>query len=610
MTDRQSMGIKNGMVLEMREQLASLRKCMKQHQVDACLIPTGDFHGSEYVGEYFKTREYISGFTGSAGTLLVMEEEAWLWTDGRYFLQASDQLAGTGIGLMKEREPEVPAPEEYLSRHMKAGQTLAFDGRCVMEDRARKLSSLLEPAGVKIRMDLDLAGEVWPDRPSMSCAPAWELDLAYAGESRGSKIARVREAIKGKADYLLLASLTDICWLLNVRGDDVESTPVVLSYLLLGRDSLVWYVQDCLPGDLRERLEKEGIRIRGYDGIYEDLAGLTPGSVLQYNGATVNAALAARVSKEVTVRRSADPTTMMKAVKNPVEVENMRTAHIEDGLAVTRFIYWLKKEVGRGAKITEISAAEKLEELRADSPDYLEPSFAPIIACKDHAAIVHYSATEESDVPLGPEGFVLADTGGHYLTGTTDITRTIALGPLTEEEKEMYTLVLRSHIDLASARFLHGCTGRSLDGLAREPFWERGLDYNHGTGHGVGYLLSVHEGPNAFRYHKTAAPGEECVFEEGMITSDEPGIYLAGKFGVRLENLILCRKDVLGGYGQFLCFEPLTLVPFDRDAILADQLSRKEKNWLNAYQKKVRETLLPRLSAREAEWLMEETRPF
>ena len=594
----------------MREQLVNLRKCMEQHQVDACLIPTGDFHGSEYVGDYFKAREYISGFTGSAGTLLVMAEEAWLWTDGRYFLQASDQLAGTGIGLMKEREPDVPTLEEYLSQHMKSGQTLAFDGRCVMEDRADKLSRLLAPAGVTIRMDLDLAGEIWPDRPPISCASAWELDLSYAGESRTGKIARVREAIKGQADYLLLASLTDICWLLNVRGGDVESTPVVLSYLLLGQETLTWYVQDCLPPELRERLEKEGIEIRDYGQIYDDLAELTPGAALQYCGSTVNAALAARVGKEVTVRKAADPTTMMKAVKNPVEAENMRLAHIEDGLAVTRFIYWIKNKVRRGEKVTEISAAIKLEEFRAENPDYLEPSFAPIIAWKDHAAIVHYSATEETDAVLGPEGFVLADTGGHYLTGTTDITRTIALGPLTEEEREMYTLVLRSHIDLASARFLHGCTGRSLDGLAREPFWECGLDYNHGTGHGVGYLLSVHEGPNAFRYRRLAAAEEECVFEEGMITSDEPGVYLTGKFGIRLENLILCRKDLLGGFGQFLCFEPLTLVPFDRDAILADRLSGKEKDWLNAYHSKVRETLLPRLSAEEAEWLREETRPF
>ena len=594
----------------MREQLIRLRTCMKEHQVDACLIPTGDFHGSEYVGDYFKTREYIFGFTGSAGTLLVMAEEAWLWTDGRYFLQAADQLAGTGIGLMKEREPDVPTTEEYLSQHMKEGQTLAFDGRCVMEARARKLSELLEPAGVKIRMDLDLAGEVWPDRPPISCAPAWELGQEYAGESRSAKIARVREAIKDKADFLLLASLTDICWLLNVRGGDVESTPVVLSYLLLGQETLLWYVQDCLPGDLRKRLEKEGITIRDYGAIYGDLAELTPGVTLQYHGATVNAALAARVSKEVTVRRSADPTTMMKAVKNPVEVENMRLAHIEDGLAVTRFIFWLKKAVTQGQRVTEISAAEKLEEFRRADPNYLEPSFAPIIAWKDHAAIVHYSATDETNVALGPEGFVLADTGGHYLTGTTDITRTIALGPLTREEKEMYTLVLRSHIDLACASFLHGCTGRSLDGLAREPFWEQGLDYNHGTGHGVGYLLSVHEGPNAFRYQRTAAAGEECIFEEGMITSDEPGIYLTGRFGIRLENLILCRKALLGGYGQFLCFEPLTLVPFDRDAILADQLSQKEKKWLNDYYSKVRETLLPRLTPEEAVWLREETRPF
>ncbi len=592
----------------MREELVRLRACMKEKQVDACLIPTGDFHGSEYVGDYFKTREYISGFTGSAGTLLVTAAEAWLWTDGRYFLQARDQLAGTGIGLMKERQPQVPTLEEYLQDHMEKGQVLAFDGRCLMESRARKLRELLEPQGVTVRMDLDLAGQIWTDRPALSSQPVWELDLAYAGESRTDKLARVRKAIEGKADYLLLASLTDICWLLNVRGNDVKSTPVVLGYFLLSQSEAFWYVQDCLPSGLKEKLEREGIRIRSYGTIYDDLAGLGGGTSLQYNEATVNAALASRLGEGVKVLAAPDPTSLMKAIKNPVEVENMRTAHLKDGLAVTRFIYWLKKQPEAGERPTELSAAAYLEDLRRRDPDYLEPSFDPIIAYKDHGAIVHYSATAGTDVLLRPESFVLADTGGHYLQGTTDITRTIALGSLTEEEKEMYTLVLRAHADLASARFLHGCTGRSLDGLAREPFWERGLDYNHGTGHGVGYLLSVHEGPNAFRYRKTGEVGEECIFEEGMITSDEPGIYLEGKFGIRLENLIVCRKDILGGYGQFLCFEPLTLVPFDREAILADRLSARERQWINDYHRRVREALLPYLSDQEADWLIQETR--
>ena len=595
----------------MRRELELLREKMRETGVDACLIPTSDFHGSEYVGDYFKCREYISGFTGSAGTLVVTLDEAGLWTDGRYFLQAAKQLEGSGIMLRKERQPGVPAIEEYLKQTLKRGETLGFDGRCIMQDSSEKLITQLNAQGVAVRTDIDLTGAVWKNRPELSAQPVWPLPVEYAGESSESKIKRVREfLVEKKADYVLLTSLEDIAWLLNMRGNDVESTPVILSYLLLGEKKLTWYVQEkCLSEKIKILLDMQGIKVAPYAQIYADVKELPEDASIYYDKSAVNTALVSSLPEKVKKIEGVNPTFLFKAKKNPVEVENERNAHIKDGVAVTKFIYWLKSQIGK-TKITEISAAEQLEQFRNTQEHYVEPSFAPIIAYKEHGAIVHYSATKESDVELKPESFVLADTGGHYLEGTTDITRTIALGSLTQEEKEMYTTVLKGHIQLEMARFLQGCSGQSLDVLARTPLWEKGLDYNHGTGHGVGYLLSVHEGPNSFRYRPSVNGRNDCVFEEGMITSDEPGIYLEGKFGIRLENMIVCQKDMENDYGSFLCFDALTLVPFERSAIIAKELSTKEKEWLNKYHQKVFETIAPYLTEEEAGWLREETQEF
>lgn len=595
----------------MKRELELLREKMRETGVDACLIPTSDFHGSEYVGDYFKCREYISGFTGSAGTLVVTLDEAGLWTDGRYFLQAAKQLEGSGIMLRKERQPGVPAIEEYLKQTLKRGETLGFDGRCIMQDSSEKLITQLNAQGVAVRTDIDLTGAVWKNRPELSAQPVWPLPVEYAGESSESKIKRVREfLVEKKADYFLLTSLEDIAWLLNMRGNDVESTPVILSYLLLGEKKLTWYVQEkCLSEKIKILLDMQGIKAAPYAQIYEDVKKLPEDASIYYDKSAVNTALVSSLPEKVKKIEGVNPTFLFKAKKNPVEVENERNAHIKDGVAVTKFIYWLKSQIGK-TKITEISAAEQLEQFRNIQEHYVEPSFAPIIAYKEHGAIVHYSATKESDVELKPESFVLADTGGHYLEGTTDITRTIALGSLTQQEKEMYTTVLKGHIQLEMARFLQGCSGQSLDVLARTPLWEKGLDYNHGTGHGVGYLLSVHEGPNSFRYRPSVNGRNDCVFEEGMITSDEPGIYLEGKFGIRLENMIVCQKDMENDYGSFLCFDALTLVPFERSAIIAEELSTKEKEWLNKYHQKVFETIAPYLTEEEAGWLREETQEF
>lgn len=592
----------------MREELCCLRERMQEESVDAYLIMTDDFHGSEYVGDYFKSREYISGFTGSAGTLLVRKDCAGLWTDGRYFLQAETQLAGSGITLFRSGQPGVPDLEDYLVEQLADGQTLGFDGRCVMAGYARRLRERLEQKGVRIRNDLDLVGDVWPDRPALSKEPVWQLAERYAGIGVKDKLAEVRQILhKKKADWFLLASLEDICWLLNVRGNDVACTPVVLSYLMMSRDQVFWYVQrEAVPEPVQADLQEAGVVLREYGQIYEDASRLPGGVRLLCDENHVNDALISRIAPDVVVVDGENPTLLLKAVKNPVEIANEKAAHIKDGIAVTRFIYWLKTRVGR-EEITEISAASRLEMFRREQEDYLEPSFYPILAYGPHGAIVHYSADETSDVPLEPEGFLLADTGGHYMEGTTDITRTIALGPLTEEQKEMYTTVLKAHIRLADAVFLQGAAGVSLDVLARTPLWERGLDYNHGTGHGVGYLLSVHEGPNSFRFRPSAVRGGDHVMKEGMITSDEPGIYLEGKFGVRLENLLVCAARQTNSYGTFLGFEPLTMVPFDRDAILWDTLSEKELRWLAAYHQKVYESLAPHLSEEERQWLRETT---
>lgn len=595
----------------MRVELQALRRRMEKRGVDGCLIMTDDFHGSEYVGGYFKSREYISGFTGSAGTLVVLKEEAGLWTDGRYFLQARQQLKDSGIVLYPMGEPGVLTVEEFLCEKMKAGQTLAFDGRCVMASYARKIRSALSRQGTDVCGDWDLPGEVWENRPALSCQKVWQLEKKYAGRTVGEKLKDIRSFMKEqKTAWFLSASLEDICWTLNVRGNDVECTPVVLSYLLVGESRVIWYVQrKAVCAQIEKDLEKDGIEIKEYGQVFSDVSRLPAGSSLLCDSGRVNEALWSCIPERVTVVDKKNPTELLKAVKNPVEVENERIAHRKDGVAVTKFIHWVKKKAA-GKTVTERSAADRLERYREEQENYVGPSFAPIMAYKEHGAIVHYSAGEQSDASLSGDGFLLSDTGGHYLEGTTDITRTIALGKIGREEKELYTAVLRGHIQLADVRFLKGCTGGNLDVLARAPLWEKGYDYNHGTGHGVGYLLSVHEGPNSFRYRSSAKKGADCVLEEGMITSNEPGVYLEGRFGIRLENLMVCKKDGENDHGNFLRMEPLTMVPFDREAILPEQMTEKELSWLNRYHQKVYDALAPYLSEEEKEWLRKETAPF
>ncbi len=594
---------------QVKKKLSRLRLRMEEEGIDAYLIPTEDFHNSEYVGCHFKCREYISGFTGSAGTLLVTASRSWLWTDGRYFLQAAQQLAGTEIQLMRMGEPGVPQLMPFLIQIMKTGQTLGFDGRTLGARFAHMLAKNFQTRKVKMRWNVDLVGEIWEDRPPLSCEPIWALSREQAGETAEDKIIWLREELrKNKTDILVLATLDDIAWLLNLRGHDISCNPVFLSYLILTQEEIRLYVQrQALTPEIIGILENLGVTLRPYEAVYEDLQQVPDGQMIWMDGGRVNYAILKSIRSGVRIWDRPSPTVLRKAVKNRIEQENIRQAHIQDGVAVTKFIYWLKENVDKDY-ITELSAAKHLEMLRQERLGYLEPSFDPILAYGPHGAIVHYSATEKSNVQLEPHSFLLADTGGHYLQGTTDVTRTIALGPVSDEQKACYTAVLRGNLNLGAAKFRKGCRGVNLDILAREPLWDLGLDFNHGTGHGVGYLLNVHEGPNAIRWRLSQDRSQEPEFLPGMLTSNEPGVYLPEQYGIRLENLILCQKAMETEYGEFLEFETVTMVPFDLDAVDPDQMSQRQKELLNAYHRQVRENIAPYLTAEERKWLYQATR--
>ena len=579
-----------------RARVEALREKMRENGVDAYLVLTDDFHASEYVDRYFKCRKWLSGFRGSAGTLVITADEAGLWTDGRYFLAAAQQLEGTGIELRKMGEPGVPTIPDYLKNTLRDGQCLGYDGRTVTDAYARTLKSALSGKEVRYAETLDLAGELWTDRPPFPAHPIWELDAAYAGRSRADKLAflRAKMAELG-ADWHLIASLDDIAWLFNLGPDH----------------AILYAAPEAVSDELRARLEADGVTLRPYLQVYEDLKALPAGQSLLLSRARTNVALIGAVAEGVKLIDKPNPSTLAKATKNPVEMENERQAHIQDGVAVTRLLRWLREREKDGAiergEITELDVSEVLLGFRKARPDFVDQSFSPIVASGEHGAIVHYEATGESNIPVRLNSFLLVDTGGHYLQGSTDITRSFAVGDLNEEQKRHYTAVLRGHLDVAAACFKQGCSGVNLDILARMPLWELGLDYNHGTGHGVGYLLNVHEGPQGLRLRDVngGAP-----FEEGMLTSDEPGLYFAGKYGIRIENLMLCVKGEKTEYGQFMGFETVTMVPYERRAILPEMLTERELQQLNEYHAKVFRLLSPWLDEDERAWLAAETAPI
>ena len=588
------------------ERLHALRAKMKEYHVDACLVPTSDFHESEYVGPYFKCRAYITGFTGSAGTAVITGEDALLWTDGRYFVQAAKQLRDTGVTLMKMGEEGVPTVEEYLQSHIKEGMTLAFDGRVVNDSLGETLAKKLP--GVAFSYDKDLVGEIWNDRPALSCEPVWILDEKYAGESASSKLQKIRGKMEAcGASVHVLTALDDIVWMLNIRGNDIPCNPVVLSYLILTQKECHLFIQEAaLNDEVRSYLDGLGVAIHPYDSVYTYAKELH-GETILLEKSHVNYTLCKSLEDQNTLIDGMNPASPLKAVKNPVEMENIRKAHIKDGVAVTKFIYWLKTNIGK-IPMDELSVSDKLYSLRQEQEGFLGLSFDTISAYGPNAAMCHYQPTPEDHAQLKPEGLYLVDSGGQYYEGTTDITRTVALGPLTQEEKEHFTVTAMGTLRLGNAKFLHGCIGINLDYLARGAFWERGLDFNHGTGHGVGYLLNVHERPNGIRWRIVPERMDNAVLEEGMLTSDEPGIYIEGSHGIRTENLMLCRKAEKNQYGQFMRFEFVTFVPIDLDAIDTSYMTEKDVELLNAYHREVYEKISPYLNNEERDWLKEYTR--
>ena len=571
----------------MKQQLITLHTRMLQAGVDAYVIPTTDFHGSEYVNDYFKCRKFISGFTGSAGTLVVTASEAWLWTDGRYFLQAADQLAGSGIGLMKMGEPGVPTIEAYLKENLPADSSIGFDGRVCDFAFGCRLEEI-----AKVRYELDLVGDIWEDRPAIQPSRIYGLPLSVTGETAASKLSRVRSYMADKgADYHLITKMEEIAWLFNLRGADVANTPVFFSFALIAKTHAYLYIMD-------ETFREEDVR--PYFQIFEDIKTLPEGTIL-LDESIVSYALVRSLPDNVTIINEGNPVAMMKALKNDDEIKSTKNAHLKDGAAMVNFIYWLKETVGK-EEITEISAADYLEQCRRAQAGCYDLSFTTISGYMANGAIVHYEATEETNQPLRPEGFLLVDSGGQYEDGTTDITRTIALGPLSEKMKTHYTTVLRCHIALAMAKFPAGTTGGALDTLTRKPLRDLGLDYNHGTGHGVGHLLSVHEGPQTI----SSKPGHDIPFYAGMITSNEPGVYLEGAYGIRLENEMHSVDLPTGQIG----FETITFCPFDREAILPALLHEEELAWLNDYHREVYEKIAPRVSDEVKIWLAQATEPI
>ncbi|MGF0033768.1 aminopeptidase P family protein [Bariatricus sp. SGI.154] len=589
------------------ERISALRSLMEEKGYDVYLIPTDDNHQSEYVGEHFKARAFITGFTGSAGSAVITKTEAGLWTDGRYFIQAAQQLDGSGVTLFKMGEPGVPALEDYIAKVIPEGGTLGFDGRVVAMGEGQALEAALAPKNGKINYSEDLIDKIWEDRPALSEKPAFALGEEYTGESTTSKLSRIREAMKeAGANVHVLAALDDICWTINLRGDDIEYFPLLLSYAIITMDDMKLYVDERkLTPEMKENLAKDNISIHPYNAIYEDIKALKAEDKVLVDPSRLNYAIYNNIPSGATVIEQMNPEVLMKAMKNDVELKNIINAHIKDGVAMTKFMYWLKKNVGK-IEITEISAAEKLEEFRKEQEGYLWQSFEPICGSGEHGAIVHYAATPETNIPVVTDGLFLTDTGGGYMEGSTDITRTFAFGKLTNRMKDDFTTVLLCNLHLARAVFLYGTCGYNLDVLARIPAWERGLNFNHGTGHGVGYLMNIHEAPAGFRC--AIREKEKSPLEPGMVITNEPGIYIEGSHGIRTENEMVVRKGQKTEYGQFLYFEPITYVPIDLDAINPDMMKQEDKDQLNAYHAKVYEIVAPHLDDEQKEWLKEYTR--
>ena len=592
-----------------KQRIENIRDLMKEKNIYAYIVPSSDYHQSEYVGDYFKSREFMSGFTGSSGTLIISMDEAGLWTDGRYFIQAENELKDSGIKLFKMGEEGVPTIEEYLLEKLPKNSTLGFDGRVMSVKEGQSLANKLAFKGINIEYKYDLVNDIWEDRCSLPTEKAFLLGTEYSGESFSDKLSRIRAVMKAKkATTHILASLDDIAWLFNIRGRDVKSNPVVLSYAVISIDSVYLFIDKNKIGkDIRAELSKENVQIKGYEEVYEFIKKIEENEVVLIDTSKVNYAIYNNIPSNVQKIEERNPSILFKSIKNEIELKNIRNSHIKDGVAFTKFMYWLKNNIGK-IEITEISATQKLEEFRREQDKFIEPSFSTIAAYKDHAAMMHYSATEESNYKLEPRDLFLVDSGGQYFDGTTDITRTIALGPIPENVRKDFTNVVRGMIRLSKAKFLYGCRGYNLDILARGPLWEEGIDYKCGTGHGIGFVLNVHEGPNGFRWKVREDIDDSCILEEGMVTTNEPGVYVENSHGIRIENEIVVRKAEKNEYGQFMDFEVITFAPIDLDAIDESLILKDEKVYLNKYHKQVYDKISPYLNEEEKQWLKTYTR--
>jgi Xaa-Pro aminopeptidase len=590
-----------------KNRIEQLQKLLKEDGVDFYIVPTSDFHSSEYVNGYFKMREFLSGFTGSAGTLIVSATKAGLWTDGRYFVQAANELNGSGIVLYKMAEENVPTVTEYLEKNVKDGQTIGFDGRVIEASLGNKLEEIFHDKNVNIKYEKDIADILWKDRPALPSSKLWVVSDENCGMTVSEKLSKVRESMhKEGASHLLISKLDDIMWLYNIRANDVTCNPVALSYTFISMNESIIFVQkNALTDETLAHFKANNVTVMDYEEVVGYLKACTLNGKVWCDKNNISYMLYKLMANRTELVTKNNPTEILKAVKTDRELENLRKAYLKDSVVLTKFLFWMKENAGK-IDMDELSVANKLDSMRAEIPEFLDLSFETISAYKSNAAMAHYSATPEHSDRIEAEGFYLVDSGGQYTGGTTDVTRTIALGAVTDEMKMHFTKVVCSMLRLADVKFLHGCTGRNLDIIARQPLWDCGIDYKHGTGHGIGYILNVHEGPHSIRWQYK--PGNsETVLEAGMIVSDEPGVYIAGSHGIRTENIVEIINEHKNEFGQFMGFRHLTYVPIDLDAIDTKYMEPSDVNRLNAYHSMVFEKLSPYFEGKELEKLKKST---
>ena len=590
------------------DRLTALRRMMEEKGVAYYYITTADYHASEYADDYFKEREFMSGFTGSNGNLLIGTDMAGLWTDGRYFIQAEKELEGTGIRLFRMAEEGVPTTLEYLEQNMKEGEVLAFDGRTVATRLGTQMEEMTEKKDGKVFYQVDYVDALWTDRPARKCEKAFALDEKICGKTVAEKLDMVRETMaKNNCKNLVLSKMDDIMWLFNIRGGDVACNPVALSYAVVTEDNSYLFLQEkAVTEELRTWIENQPVVLCDYEDIMVFLQEQKWNGAVLLDKENISYAIYKAVKEQAEVVLGVNPTEFLKSMKNAVELQMMEEVYLKDSLVVCRFMKWLKENIGK-IPMTEVSAANYMDNLRKETEGFLDLSFPTICGYKENAAMMHYQATEDNYKELAPEGMLLIDCGGQYMGGTTDVTRTFALGPVTEEMKRHYTAVAMGMLRLLNGRFLYGCTGRNLDILARGPLWDMNIDYKCGTGHGIGYILNVHEGPQNVRWRFLEGM-KEVPLEEGMVLSNEPGVYIEGSHGIRTENIMVTKNGEKNGDGQFMYFESLTFAPIDLDLIDTSIMERKDIENLNRYHKEVYDKISPMMTVEEAVWLKEVTR--